>query len=125
MLPSKRKPKRSGILRAPKRQWPRHRKFVKSHTCCVPGCDREPIECAHVSEDGNAGTALKAPDWDTISLCGGFTSGTESHHAEQHRLGHAAFDAKYGIKSLKLSRQFARISPDIAMRKVMQENGIV
>jgi hypothetical protein len=33
-LPKKRERVKSGIARAPKRIWLRHRRFVKSHQCC-------------------------------------------------------------------------------------------
>lgn len=35
--PAKRKRPRSGILRAPPRKFPRHRRFVRSRCCAVPG----------------------------------------------------------------------------------------
>lgn len=116
MLPQ-RKPKiRSGIERAPRREWPRHRAFVRSHGCCVPGCPNLDIECAHVRVGGNAGTGIKPADWQCLSLC-------SAHHREQHQLGHAAFDRRHGIDSVKLAAEFARVSPDIAMKEAMKEGG--
>ena len=38
MLPRKRKPARSGIERAAQREWPRHRRYIRTLTCVVPGC---------------------------------------------------------------------------------------
>jgi hypothetical protein len=114
-LPAKRAKPSSGIARAPQREWPRHRKFVRSHGCCVPGCGFQTIECAHVRQGGDAGTSLKPPDWKTISLC-------SIHHAQQHTIGHAAFDRMYGINSLKLAAEFAAASPDLAMRETMKQH---
>lgn len=114
-LPARRPKPTSGILRAPPREWPRHRKFVRSHCCAVPGCDQGPIECAHVRAPGTAGgTGIKPADWWTISLC-------HEHHAEQHQIGHQAFDRRHGIDSVKLAREFAAASPDTAMKEAMKE----
>ena len=111
-LPPKRKPQKSGIARGMQREWPRHRKFVRGHACSVPGCDGSPIECAHVRVGYLSGTSIKPPDWMTISLCA-------HHHREQHQIGHAAFDKKYRIDSVKLALAFAKASPDLAMREAM------
>lgn len=119
MLPRRRKPQRSGIQRAPKRLWPRHRKFVRSHDCCVPGCVNEAVIFAHVRLTHTAGGAQKPFDWLGVSLC----SGINGHHEEQHNIGHLAFDRKYGIDSLKLAAEFAARSPDTAMREVMRASG--
>lgn len=114
MLPPRRKPKPSGIERAPQREWPRHRKFVRSHACCVPGCENGPIEFAHVRQGHAAGTAQKPPDWLGISLCW-------EHHGIQHRIGHLAFDGNYQINSLQLAAEFAAASPDVNMKIAMGE----
>jgi hypothetical protein len=110
-LPPKRKPARSGIERAPQREWPRHRKFVRSHACSVPGCENGPIEFAHIRTAANAGTSIKPADWNGVSLC-------RDHHAETHR-GERTFEAKYKIDLKALAAEFARKSPDIAMREAM------
>lgn len=117
MLPQRLPKVRSGIERAPRREWPRHRAFVRSHGCSVPGCPSLDIECAHVRVGGNAGTGIKPPDWSCISLC-------SECHAEQHRIGHAAFDRRYGIDSVALAKEFARRSPDVAMQETMKEGGV-
>ncbi len=109
MLPKKRQKPRSGIERAPKREWPRHRKFVRSHDCCVPGCPDRNIEFAHVRSAANAGTGLKPHDAFGVSLC-------DLHHREQHQIGQFAFERQYSIDLAKLAAEFARRSPDQAMR---------
>jgi hypothetical protein len=124
-LTSKRKPLRSGILRAPKRFWPRHEAFVRRHQCVVPGCLRRYIEFAHLRTAANSGVAVKPASWFGVPLCGDWAADgqmIEGHHAEAHRIGHDTFAAKYGLDLWKLAEEFARHSPDLAMRKAMQEN---
>ncbi len=115
MLPARRKAPRSGIMRGPRRVWPRHEKFVRGHICCVPGCQGDPIVFAHIRSAANSGKALKPASWYGISLCDG-------HHKEQHR-GDKTFSAKYGIDVWQLAAEFARRSPDLAMRAAMREAG--
>lgn len=61
-----------------------HCNFVRSHECCVSGCDRRPIEVAHVRLGAGAGVGQKPDDWRAVSLC-------QFHHAQQHRMGEATF----------------------------------
>lgn len=112
-LPKRRKPVRSGIERAPQREFPRHRKFIRSHGCCVAGCEDGPIEVAHVRHADNAGTGLKPADFHAVSLC-------RAHHSEQHQVGVVSFQKKYGLDLDKLAEEFARRSPDIAMKEAMK-----
>jgi hypothetical protein len=83
---------------------PGHRTWVRKHHCCVPACDRLPIECAHVRSGTDGGIGLKPSDRWLISLC-------SHHHQEQHRIGETAFEKRYGIDLIELSREFARLSP--------------
>lgn len=117
-LPPRRKPKRSGILREPKRVWLRHRRFVVNHECCIAGkgghlCDGD-IVPAHVRTETDGGGGLKPHDWWTISLC-------FSAHAEQHVIGEPAFERRYGIDMKRLAAEFAAKSPDVAMKAAMAE----
>jgi hypothetical protein len=111
MLPKKRRPQRSGIERAPKREWPRHRKFVRSFVCAVPGCGKRSV-CAHLRTAANAGTGLKPGDWDTVPLC-------NEHHAEQEGRTES-FCRKYRIDLWALAAELARRSPDWKMREAMK-----
>ena len=86
------------------RECPAHRAWVRKHHCCVPGCASRPIECAHVRRDTDGGTGLKPSDRWTISLC-------RQHHLEQHQIGEAAFEKRYGIDMRALAVEFARRSP--------------
>jgi hypothetical protein len=102
-LPPQRKRERSGIERVPQRVFPRHRRWVRSHACCVPGCTMSPVDFAHVKTRGSGGD-----DRYGVSLC-------RMHHSEQHRLGVASFGKRYGIDLWELAREFARRSPDRAI----------
>ena len=81
-----------------------HRAWVRRHRCCVRGCLRVPIECAHVRKGTDGGLGLKPSDKWTISLC-------QSHHLEQHVIGEAAFESKYELNLVELAREFAKRSP--------------
>lgn len=83
---------------------PAHRKWVRGHACSVLGCESRPIECAHVREGTDGGAGMKPSDKWTISLC-------RDHHAEQHRIGEAAFERRYRIDLRVLAEQFLRRSP--------------
>jgi hypothetical protein len=86
------------------RSCPAHRAWVRRHHCCVGSCYQTPIECAHVRKGGDGGMGLKPTDRWVISLCA-------HHHSEQHRIGEAAFEARYGINLIALASEFARRSP--------------
>lgn len=84
-----------------------HRNWVRRHRCCVPGCRRTPIECAHVRTGTDGGIALKPSDRWVISLC-------VAHHREQHRLGETEFEATYSVDLRLLATEFAQRSPHSA-----------
>lgn len=120
-LPRKRKPQKSGIERAPRREWPRHRRFVKSHQCCLAGyivynpsdtCDG-PIEFAHLRLGTHTGMKQTPHDRYGISLC-------RKHHAEAHK-GEATFQRKYRFDWMAKAAEFVRFSPDRAMKDSLRE----
>lgn len=117
MLPAKRIRPRSGIERAPRREWPRHRKFVRPRNCCVPKCIAGPIEFCHVRTAANSGTGLKPFDWHAVGMC-------RMHHQESHDIGDDTFQRRYGIDFEKLAAEYVRESPDVAMKAAMRENSI-
>lgn len=82
---------------------PGHRAWVRSHHCCVPGCEDMPIECAHVRRSSNSGMGVKPSDAFTVALC-------KEHHAESHR-GERSFEARYGLDLMKLANEFFCKSP--------------
>jgi hypothetical protein len=113
MLPKKRVRERSGIERAPKREWPRHRKFVRSHGCCVPGCQDYPIEFHHLRSAANSGVSQKPHDAFGVSLCA-------AHHVEYHQRGGESFERKYSIDLAMLAAEFVRRSPDRVMKESLE-----
>lgn len=113
-LPRRRKVNKSGIERAPKRQWPRHEAFVRRHSCVVPGCENQDIEFMHLRSAANAGTGLKPHSRFGVSGC-------REHHAEAHRIGHDSFARKYGIDLWAIAAAFVKASPDVAMKEAIRE----
>lgn len=101
MLPRRlAKPKRrETVVRSPS-----HRAFVRSHACSVPGCDRMPIECAHVRRGANGAMGAKPGDDWTISLC-------SAHHAEQHMVGELKFMLVHKLDMAALAAEFWQASP--------------
>jgi len=89
---------------ADNRACPAHRAWVRRHHCCVPGCLKTPIECAHVRGGTDGGVALKPSDKWVISLC-------SAHHREQHQLGEREFERRHGLDLVELANEFARVSP--------------
>lgn len=97
------------IPKAPKRasRWrsQAHCNFVRSHECCVPGCNGRPIEVAHVRTGSGAGVGQKPDDWNAVSLC-------QSHHAEQHQRGERTFwDHLARLDPSSLIAEFIKASP--------------
>jgi hypothetical protein len=113
MPPRRLKRPKLGVHAPPRKVWPRHRRWVKSHGCCVPGCDATIVDFAHLRSCANAGTGQKPHDIFGVSLC-------RHHHVEQHSLGVDAFDRKYGIDLSALAAEFARCSPDVDMRGALK-----
>lgn len=85
------------------RHCPGHRAWVRSHACCVAGCLQQPIECAHIRRGSDGGISLKPSDLSTISLC-------RAHHREQHDIGEARSEDRYGLDLAALAAEFARRS---------------
>ena len=108
-LPDRRQRPRMGVREPIQKIWPRHRRWVRTHGCCVPGCMAQNIDFAHLRSVRNAGTGQMPHDIFGVSLC-------RHHHHEQHRLGARAFSRKYQIDLWALAAEFARRSPDWQMR---------
>lgn len=114
MLPRRTKRAKMGVKEPERRVFNTHRAFVRRHRCCVPDCDGNPIQFAHVRVGAHAGMAQKPPDWLAVSLCMG-------HHEEQHKLGERQFALKYRIDLGALAAEFSRRSPDKALREALRE----
>ena len=108
ILPRRLRRLKLGVQVPARKVWPRHRRWVKSHGCCVPECDATIVDFAHLRSCANAGMSQKPHDIFGVSLC-------RNHHAEQHLLGVDAFDRKYGTDLRALAAEFARLSPDLDM----------
>jgi hypothetical protein len=109
VLPRKLKRPKMAVRVVIHKIWPRHRRWVKSHGCCVPDCPAQSVDFAHLRSAANSGTAEKPHDIFGVSLC-------RAHHDEQHRIGTEAFNRKYGIDLWDIAAAFARFSPDREMR---------
>src|SRR5690348_1860528 len=108
-LPDRRKRPKMAVHTPLQRVWPRHRRWVKSHRCSVPGCPAATVDFAHLRSAATTGTGQKPHDIFGVSLC-------RTHHDQQHRLGIDGFDRKYGTDLWALAAEFARRSPDWEMR---------
>jgi hypothetical protein len=105
------KPSREALV------WPRHRRFVRSHRCCVPGCPGQPIEFAHYRSAANSGTGVKPHDRFGISLC-------RAHHRTQHLIGQTEFQRSYQIDMAALAETFFARSPDKAMKESLKNGSV-
>jgi hypothetical protein len=74
------------------------------------------VDFAHLRSTANAGTGQKPHDLFGVGLC-------REHHVEQHSLGIAAFDRKYGTDLWALAAEFAQRTPDIDMRAAIKGGG--
>jgi hypothetical protein len=122
LLPAKRQKVRSGIARAPQREWPRHRRFVRSHECILAGrpnhaCEG-PVVCCHLRLGTDGAGALKPSDWWAWAGCDGA-------HRLQHQIGEIAFAALYKLDLKAVCLAFARASTDVEMKAVMKELGLL
>jgi hypothetical protein len=109
MLPPRKKRERSGIERAPKREWHRHRNWLRGFACVVTDCESQRQEVSHIRTAANAGTGIKPHDSSAVPMCC-------NHHAEYHRIGHDSFEARYRLDLVKLANEFTQRSPDVEMK---------
>ena len=120
MILAKRIKPRSGILRAPVREHPRHRRFVRGFVCVCAKTHGEEcsgrIEAAHWRSAANSGTGIKPGDPYLAPLC-------SAHHREQHQIGQPAFERKYGINLEKICRELAMHSPDPDVKAFARDAG--
>ena len=108
-LPDRLKRPKLRVRTSVQKVWPRHRRWVRAHGCCVPGCDGRAVDFAHLRSAANAGTGQRPHDIFGVSLC-------RTHHDEQHRLGAEAFGDKYNADLWDFASEFGRRSPDWQMR---------
>jgi hypothetical protein len=113
---------RSGILRTHKREWPRHRRFVRLHDCILAGrpdhvCEG-PLVLCHLRKGTDAGKDQRPSDWWTWRGCDGA-------HKLQHQIGEPAFEKRFAITLKDVCLTFAKASPDVEMKAVMRELGLI
>jgi len=121
MILAKRPKPRSGILRAPVREHPRHRRFVRGFVCVCAKTHGEEcsgrIEAAHWRSAANSGKGIKPHDAFSFPCC-------EHHHERvQHNIGQPAFERKYGINLEKICRELAMHSPDPDVKAFARDAG--
>src|SRR4051812_25258097 len=69
---------------------PAHLDWVRVLQCCVPGCRVRHCDPAHVRRGTDGGTGKKPSDVWVVPLC-------HPHHLEQHQIGEASFERRYGL----------------------------
>lgn len=98
--------KRPRLRRADARN-PEHLAWIRSLPCAIrDGTSCTGSQAAHVRMNTGGGMGMKPPDRWTVPLC-------HEHHHEQHQIGHAAFDAKYGVDLRALAEELSGRSPFI------------
>jgi len=108
LRPKKLKRPRMGVRKPERRIFQVHQAFVRRHSCSVPGCQGLPIEFAHATSRGAGGHDRT-----------GFSCCTE-HHVEQHTIGIETFQRKYNIDLQAIAAEFARLTPDKALRQAIE-----
>lgn len=86
------RPRKRNAPRPAEKSAPQFLQWIRGREClCFPrgGCSGK-IEAAHVDYAGGKGMGTKVADRHTVPLC-------TWHHAEQHRIGWAAFQLRYGF----------------------------
>ena len=121
-LLQRRKPKRSGIKRAPERVWRRHETWVRGFACIAFKVDGDAcsgkVRTCHYRTAANSGTSVKPFAWFTFPAC-------DHHHSDvQHQEGQKAFERRYGVNLERECLKLARMSPDLEMRAAMREAGL-
>lgn len=114
-IPRRRKVSKLG-LRDTRREFPRHRAFVRKHECCVPGCANSGIEFCHVRSAANSGVGMKPSDAFGISLCA-------YHHHIQHQIGQSAFERRFGLDLWAIAEAFVKASPDTSLKAALVGEG--
>ena len=114
-LPKRRKRQRAGIRPEPQLRCEAHRQFIRGHMCILfqrrgHACWGK-TEAAHVRTGTDGGTGVKPSDNFTVPMC-------SAAHRQQHDIGEAAFEKKWGIDMRAIADGLAKISP--ALRKLKQ-----
>lgn len=106
MIPRRRKKQKMGLREPPQYRSASYMQYVRGFECAILGkhdCLGR-IESHHVRQGTDGGAAQKPSDWWCVPLCSGA-------HEELHRIGQAAFDAKYKIKCKEVAQAIWQRSP--------------
>lgn len=105
-LPKRRKAPKMGCNEAPQIRNSGHLRWIRGFECSVgtPVCRDHKTEAAHVRKGTDGGASLKPGDNWTIPLC-------SFHHAHQHRMGEASFEAAYKIDMKAIAQALWLRSP--------------
>ena len=112
MLPARRKSKgRYGTRKAdgPLRS-AAHLQWLRLHYICAAWFDMScsgKVEAAHVRTGTDGSMGQKPSDIWVVPLC-------HKHHAEQHQIGEAEFERRYGVKLKAMAEDISRKSPALA-----------
>lgn len=92
-----------------------HRKWLRGFVCICENddgnCDLfHPIELAHYRTAANSGMGKKPSSIWLVPLC-------RVHHREQHTIGQLSFEQKHKFDMGKKALEFARQSPDRAIKE--------
>lgn len=102
--PRRKKPNAQG----PQERNPSHLRWVRGFECLVCHKTRQArisgMEAAHVRTGTDGGMGRKPSDRWAVPLC-------SVHHAEQHRIGESAFEARYGLNLRDTAERLYRQSP--------------
>jgi hypothetical protein len=85
------------------RRDPKHLRWIREQSCCVPKCTNGVIHAHHVRGAHNAGTGLKPPDYCTVPLC-------SVHHHEIHVHGAKTFEAVHDLDLRVVAAFMAEVS---------------
>ena len=97
-----------------RRDFPKHRAFIKAQPCCVRGCYNLPVDPAHLRSVTKDGAGLTPADFYCVPLC-------RMHHTQAHEMQHDKFADLYRLDLWGLSRELVARSPDQKMKEHMEE----
>lgn len=103
---ARRKPPKMGLREAPQIRSEAHLQWLRGFECVAAGhgCCSGRIEAAHLRTGTDGGMGVKPSDIWAFPCC-------TAHHAEQHSIGEATFQAKYGLDLDAVCKKLAATSP--------------
>lgn len=92
------------MQKAPRLRSRQHLDWVRDLPCAACGQSWQPCDPAHVRRGTQGGTGLKPGDNHVVPLC-------SAHHREQHSIGEASFERRYGLDMKALAERIWTASP--------------